>query len=101
MMKIVFICFLALTTMSGCQSIAERKQGWIREAKADCKSYGFVQNTADMATCVQMMVENKEQSNREYWQNMSQAFKGMTLQPTDSINCTSTRMGATINTRCN
>jgi (p)ppGpp synthase/HD superfamily hydrolase len=101
MLKIIVVTTLVLSTLTGCQTVAERKQSWIKDARSECASYGFSQNTPEMASCIQLTVQNKEQSNREYWQNMSEAFKGMTLQPSNSVNCTSSRFGNTINTRCN
>lgn len=71
-MKILISVILLFTVTVGC---AQRKPFTIMDAKNQCATYGFKQDTSEMANCTMNVMDRKKIDNQRRAKIMGDAFR--------------------------
>ena len=70
--------------------------------ESTCEKYGFTKGTNAFSQCLMQTKMSVENDTKDGWGNFRDASSRMgTMYNDDTINCTSTSIGRTVNTTCN
>lgn len=103
-MKIIIVILFIVVSV-GC---AQRKPFTILDAKTQCATYGFKQDTPESANCVMTAMEQEKVAIQRRNQIMGQAFKdagkgfqkGYQRRSRRSVHCSSNTVGGYTSTNC-
>ena len=94
-LKIVTTLIVSALILTGCKTREQR----IQSAQLSCSDFGFKYGSPEFASCVQQTYTADTERQNQAFQNLGRQMQQMS-QPPSTINCTSSRMGAFVNTRC-
>lgn len=116
----ILLSVLSLIVLTGCASSAEIRAKKLASFQQECEAYGFVKGTDKFSDCMmtvsQRAIDEKNRAAEKRSHDRDRAAyeraernKTYNKQPSlsdyslggQSLNCTSTQMGNTINTNCN
>ena len=86
---------ISLSILTGCQTREQRLQS----AQLNCSDFGFKYGTPEFASCVQQTYSAETERQKQAFRDLGDRMREMS-RPPSTLNCTSTRTGAFVNTHC-
>lgn len=100
----LIIVVVASIGLASCQSEKPATGKTLEALGAQCSAYGFKKGSQEFATCLMQLDQSRIQTNIAKRQAVGEALgnigEGMQRSSRNTVNCTSTKVGYSVQTRC-